>query len=109
MATNKDFEKRISNLEENSEKILEIVTELKVGVCGSEQIGVEGLIKQSRRHEKFIEHCEKLDLLAEVARHKKYISRDKKMKYTVYGAFTAITFVLTWLTKFWDKIKNSIN
>lgn len=67
---------RLMKVEQTNERILTLVTELKIGVCGSEQVGVDGIIQKVRKHEAYIES-------------------DKRDKYRFAGAISAITFVIT--------------
>jgi hypothetical protein len=75
-------EKRLENIEQNQQQILDTLTQLKMAVCGSEKIGVEGLVPK-------------------VVRHEKYIESDKKFKWMFAGAVTLITAILF----IWEKIK----
>ena len=78
-------EKRIEDLEVIQNKTLEIVTELKMAICGSEKIGVEGIINKVRKHESYIEN-------------------DKKQKWMIAGGVIVISFILGLLVTLWNKI-----
>lgn len=71
-------EERLEMIEKSQNTILETVTELKMAICGSEKIGVEGLIMKVRRHENYIES-------------------DKKQKWTLAGAASVVASGLAYL------------
>lgn len=79
---------RIEKLEASQNKTLEIVTELKMAICGSEKIGVNGLIKK-------------------VNTNSKYIEEDKKRKWMIAGAVTVLSFIAGLLISIWDKLFNN--
>jgi hypothetical protein len=70
------FDERLKKVEADTEKILTTVIELKLGVCGSEQIGIEGMLQKVKRHEEYIEN-------------------DKKSKYRFAGGIAVLTFIIT--------------
>ena len=74
-------EDRLRDMENTQRTILEVVTELKLAVCGSEKIGVDGLISK-------------------VKEHSKYIESDRKLKYTISGAAAVIASLFTYI---WQK------
>lgn len=71
----KRYEERLDKMEDTNQRILEMVTELKIGVCGSDQIGVDGIITKVKKVEDYIE-------------------KDKRDKYRFAGAVSAISFVI---------------
>lgn len=77
-AERKKLEARMEKVEENNQQILQIVTEIKLGLCGSKQLGVEGVIDK-------------------VKKNSEYIERDKRQKYKFAGAAGVIIFALTFL------------
>ena len=81
MKLNEEYKK----LKDTVDKVLIIVTELKMGLLGSEKLDFEGVIQKVKRHEK-------------------YIQRDKRLKYMIYGGIMVISFLVTLLIKLWDKI-----
>ena len=80
-----EIDKRIEKLEEQSIRTLEIVTELKMAICGSEKIGVNGLIKK-------------------VNRNRDYIEKDKKQKWMIAGGVAVISFLFGLIISLWNKI-----
>ena len=66
--------KELDQIKGDNKNILAIVTELKMAVCGSEKIGVPGLIKRVNEHDDYIEN-------------------DKKRKWMLAGAITAIASI----------------
>ena len=79
---NDEVNKKFDVIKENQKVIVDAVTELKMAVCGSEKIGVKGLVKK-------------------VNEHSKYIENDKKRKYMLAGAVTVIASILG---AFWNKL-----
>jgi len=76
------------NGKSDSEKLDAIrsdIIEVKMAIMGSEKLGVNGLIQK-------------------VNKNTKYIEQDKKVKYTIYGGFGVISFLLGLLIAFRDKI-----
>jgi len=71
MSELQEIKKRLLAVEEDSKQTLVIVTEIKMGVCGSKQLKIEGLVQK-------------------VARHEKYIEGDKKQKWMVVGGVTVL-------------------
>jgi hypothetical protein len=83
--TIESLDSRVKSLENTSQKTLEIVTELKMAICGSDKIGLEGIVKKINRHEK-------------------YINQDKELKLKIFGGFTIISLLSGLIIKFWEKI-----
>lgn len=75
-------EERLNEIKKDQIKILSTVTELKVAICGSEKIGVEGLIKKVKKHDIYIEN-------------------EKKVRWLIAGIITLLT---SSLAVFWSKI-----
>ena len=93
----KDLKERLETLEETNNQILSSVTELKLGVCGSEKIGVEGMVQKTNRHEIFIQNLEVENIVQKTNNHAKYIEKDRKQKNKIVGGAMAIVFILGWL------------
>lgn len=70
----KELKDKLVVFEETQQQILSSVTELKLGVCGSKKIGVEGIVQRVKRNEIYIEN-------------------DKKMKYKIAGGIIVIAFL----------------
>lgn len=75
-------EKRLECIEQNQQAILDTLTQLKMAVCGSEKIGVEGLVPK-------------------VIRHEKYIESDKRQKWMIAGGIGVVSFLLSLLAIFY--------
>jgi len=79
-----NVETKIKNVEEDMKQTLQIVTEIKMALTGSEQLGIEGIVNQVRRHEDYIE-------------------KDKKQKWLLSGA---VMILASGIGAFWNKIFN---
>lgn len=102
------FEERLDKLEletrlrweqqqKDNQLVITSLTELKLGVCGSEKIGVEGMVQRFNRHEIFIQHMEVENVVQKTNNHETYIEKDKKQKYKVVGGAMVVIFILGWL------------
>ena len=67
---------RLSNIEKAQKDMLDTLTYLKMGIMGSEKIGVEGMASKVNRHEAYIE-------------------KDKKQKWMIGGGIAVISFIIT--------------
>jgi succinate dehydrogenase/fumarate reductase-like Fe-S protein len=67
---------KLKKIEETQNTILEAVTELKMAVCGSDKIGVEGLVSK-------------------VCKHDRYIETDKRQKWMIAGGVAVVTFIIS--------------
>jgi hypothetical protein len=74
----KSVEERLESIELTQLTIVGDLKELKMGVCGSDQIGVEGLVTKVKKHEDYIES-------------------DKKQKWTLAGAASVVGSALAYL------------
>lgn len=72
----KDLKQRLAALESDNKLILTNITEVKMGLCGSEKIGLEGMVQKVNRHDEYIE-------------------KDKKQKYKLVGGAIVILFILS--------------
>lgn len=79
-----NVETRIKNVEEDMKQTLQIVTEIKMALTGSEHLGIEGIVNQVRRHEDYIE-------------------KDKKQKWLLSGT---VMILASGIGAFWNKIFN---
>ena len=70
----KEDNERLKKLEANQMETLNLVTELKLGLLGSDKLKLKGIAQKVQDHEE-------------------YIDKDKKRKYQVAGAVAAISFV----------------
>lgn len=77
-----DYENRIKNVEADLKQTLQIVTEIKMALVGSQQLGIEGIVNQVKRHDKYIE-------------------KDKKQKWIISGA---VMVLASGIGAFWNKI-----
>lgn len=81
-------EEKLERIEENQKLVITTLTELKMAVCGSEKIGVEGLVKKVKKHEKYIES-------------------DKKRAWIITGGLTVLSFLAGLIISVWDKVIKS--
>lgn len=72
------LEQQNEQLTQSNQQILNIVTELKLGLVGSKQLEIEGVVQKVKRHDEYIE-------------------KDKKQKYKFAGAAGILVFLLTFL------------
>lgn len=76
-----ELNEKLKQIEDTQRTILEAVTELKMAVCGSDKIGVEGLVSK-------------------VFKHEKYIDSDKRQKWMIAGGIAVITFIFSLILTF---------
>lgn len=80
------IEDRLECIEQNQKVLIEKMTDLNMAVIGSNKIGVEGLISKVNKHEKYIEG-------------------DRKQKWLIAGAAGVISFIVTLIITFYEKVK----
>lgn len=71
-----ELKDELEKLKETQNTILEMVTELKMAVIGSDKIGVDGLVQK-------------------VMKHEKYIDNDKRQKWMIAGGVAVISFIIS--------------
>lgn len=84
------FETRMTTVEEDSRKTLSIVTEIKMGLCGSDKLNVEGVVQKVSRHEKCLENLSRADVISKTKKHERYIEADKKQKWMFAGGVSVL-------------------
>jgi hypothetical protein len=98
------IEQEFEMLRKGQDKILLIVTELKMGVCGSEKVGVEGIVQKQIKTDAYIYELKEHDIINTVEKHSDYIDKDKKWKYILYGGWIVALAIVTSIIQLWDKI-----
>ena len=88
----KDYGERLDILEENSKETLQILTELKLSLLGSEKLRLKGALDYVHNHEERLEEIKVKGIVSKVEKHQKYIENEKKKRYIFTGSISTITF-----------------
>ena len=86
----KEIKNEIISLKEGQKEDRAKLLEIKMGLVGSKQVGVEGVVQKCNRNTEYIE-------------------KDKKFKNKLVGGFAVIGFIFAGaLTALWAKLINGI-
>ena len=78
----------LKNLKDEQQTVISDIKIIKMAICGSDELGVEGMAKKVNRHDECLKDSS--NIIDKVNKHDKYIEADKKQKWMFAGIITAI-------------------